>query len=115
MKTNAFTFLGTNPISSTSNDTTANWAVLGTGYAWYNTAGLLINQPSQYGFVINYKNSSDIFQIWNGQNEGPMYYRCGNDSGWSKSWTKILDATDIIISDTQPSGQAIGGFWYQIT
>lgn len=23
--------------------------------------------------------------------------------------------TDIIISDTQPSGQAIGGIWYQIT
>ena len=29
--------------------------------------------------------------------------------------SKILDATDIIVSDTQPSGQAIGGFWYQIT
>ena len=115
IKTNGFTFLGTNPISSTSDDTTANWDALGTGYAWYNTAGLLIGQPKQWGFVINFKITGDIFQIWNSQNKGPMYYRCGNASGWGKSWTKILDATDIIISNTQPSGQAVGGFWYQIT
>ena len=115
IKTNSFTFLGTNPISSTSDDTTANWTTLGAGYARYNTAGLLINQPSRYGFVINYKNSGDIFQIWNSQASGPMYYRCGNNSGWSKSWTKILDATDLIVSNTQPSGQAVGGIWYQTT
>ena len=115
MKTNGFTFLGTNPISSTSDDTTTNWAALGTGYAWYDTTGLLIGQPRQWGFVINFKISGDIFQIWNSQNNGPMYYRCGNASGWGKSWTKILDATDLIVSNTQPSGQAVGGFWYQIT
>ncbi len=115
MKTNGFTFLGTNPISSTSDDITANWAALGTGYARYNTTGLLINQPSQWGFVINYKYGSDIFQIWETQNRGPMYYRSGDANGWSKSWTKILDATDLIVSNTQPSGQAVGGFWYQIT
>ena len=115
MKTNGFTFLGTNPISSTSGDTTANWAALGTGYAWYDTTGLLIGQPHQWGFVINFKISGDIFQIWNSQNKGPMYYRCGNASGWGKSWTKILDATDLIVSNTQPSGQAVGGIWYQTT
>ena len=115
MKTNGFTFLGTNPISSTSDDTTKNWSALETGYAWYNTTGLLINQPSQWGFVINYKYGSDIFQIWNTQGNGPMYYRCGNAGGWGKPWTKILDATDLIVSNTQPSGQAVGGIWYQIT
>ena len=115
IKSSGFTFLGTNPISSTSDDTTTNWAALGTGYAWYDTTGLLINQPSQWGFVINYKYSGDIFQIWKTQDGGPMYYRSGNASGWGKSWTKILDATDLIISDTQPSGQAVGGIWYQIT
>lgn len=115
MKTNSFTFLGTNPISSTSDDTTGNWSALGTGYAWYNTTGLLIGQPSQWGFVINFKISGDIFQIWNSQNNGPMYYRCGNASEWGKPWTKILDATDLIVSNTQPSGQAVGGIWYQTT
>ena len=115
IKSSGFTFLGVNPISSASSDTTANWASLGTGYAWYDTAGLLINQPSTWGFVINYKYGSDIFQIWNTQAIGPMYYRCGNAGGWGKSWTKILDATDLIVSNTQPSGQAVGGIWYQTT
>ncbi len=115
IKSSGFTFLGVNPISSTSSDTTTNWVSLGTGYAWYDTAGLLINQPSTWGFVINYKYGSDIFQIWNTQDRGPMYYRCGNASGWGQSWTKILDTTDLVVSNTQPSGQAIGGFWYQIT
>ena len=115
IKTNGFTFLGVNPISSTSDDTTANWAALGTGYARYDTTGLLINQPSRWSFVINFNYDGDIFQIWNTQDRGPMYYRCGNVNGWGKSWTKILDATDLIVSNTQPSGQAVGGFWYQIT
>ena len=115
IKSSGFTFLGTDPISSTSSDTTTNWAALGTGYAWYDTTGLLIGQPHQWGFVINYNKLSDIFQIWKSQKEGPMYYRCGNASGWAKSWTKILDATDLIVSNTQPSGQAVGGIWYQIT
>lgn len=115
IKSSGFTFLGTDPISSTSSDTTANWSSLGTGYAWYDTTGLLINQPSQQGFVINYKYGGDIFQIWKTQNSGPMYYRSGNTSGWGKPWTKILDATDLIVSNTQPSGQAVGGIWYQTT
>ena len=115
IKSSGFTFLGADPISSTSSDTTANWASLGTGYAWYDTAGLLINQPSRWGFVINYKYGGDIFQIWKTQNSGPMYYRSGDTNGWSKSWTKILDATDLIVSNTQPSSQAVGGIWYQTT
>lgn len=115
MKTNGFTFLGVNPISSISDDTTANWAALGTGYARYDTTGLLINQPSRWSFVINFNYDGDIFQIWNTQDRGPMYYRCGNVNGWGKPWTKILDATDLIVSNTQPSGQAVGGIWYQIT
>ena len=115
IKSSGFTFLGTDPISSMSSDTTANWVSLGTGYAWYDTDGLLINQPSTWGFVINYKHGSDIFQIWNTQNSGTMYYRSGNAGGWGKPWTKILDATDLIVSNTQPSGQAVGGIWYQTT
>lgn len=115
IKSSGFTFLGGEPISSTSSDTTANWSSLGTGYAWYGASGLLINQPSTWGFVINYKYGSDIFQIWNTQPSGPMYYRCGNAGGWRKPWTKILDATDLIVSNTQPSGQAVGGIWYQTT
>ena len=40
-------FLGNQPISAVANDTTANWANLGSGYAWYSAGGLLNDQPAQ--------------------------------------------------------------------
>ena len=102
-------FLGNQPISAVANDTTANWANLGStaddttdrwcrigsGYAWYCAAGLLNDQPAQYGFLLNYVNGSDVFQIWNTQSNGPMYTRSGNASGWGRSWTKLIDSSSI--------------------
>lgn len=88
-------FLGNQPISAVANDTTANWANLGSGYAWYSADGLLNDQPAQYGFLLNYVNGSDVFQIWNCQNSGPVYTRSGNASGWSGSWKKLIDSSSI--------------------
>ena len=88
-------FLGNQPISAVANDTTANWANLGSGYAWYSAGGLLNDQPAQYGFLLNYVNGSDVFQIWNTQSNGPMYMRSGNASGWGRSWTKLIDSSSI--------------------
>ena len=88
-------FLGNQPISAVANDTTANWANLGSGYAWYSAGGLLNDQPAQYGFLLNYVNGSDVFQIWNSQNAGPLYTRSGNASGWGRSWTKLIDSSTI--------------------
>ena len=88
-------FLGNQPISAVANDTTANWANLGSGYAWYSAGGLLNDQPAQYGFLLNYVNGSDVFQIWNTQSNGPMYMRSGNASGWGRSWTKLIDSASI--------------------
>lgn len=88
-------FLGNQPISAVANDTTANWANLGSGYAWYSAGGLLNDQPAQYGFLLNYVNGSDVFQIWNTQSNGPMYTRSGNASGWGRSWTKLIDSSSI--------------------
>ena len=88
-------FLGNQPISAVANDTTANWANLGSGYAWYSAGGLLNDQPAQYGFLLNYVNGSDVLQIWNTQSNGPMYTRSGNASGWGRSWTKLIDSSSI--------------------
>jgi len=88
-------FLGNQPISAVANDTTANWANLGSGYAWYSAGGLLNDQPAQYGFLLNYVNGSDVFQIWNTQSNGPMFMRSGNASGWGRSWTKLIDSASI--------------------
>lgn len=89
-------FLGNNPISSTSEDTTQKWGELGSGYAWYTTDGLLINQPFQYMFVINYIQDKDVFQIGYEQKVGTIYYRGGNYSGWIMNWTPLFGANSIV-------------------
>ena len=88
-------FLGNQPISAVANDTTANWANLGSGYAWYSAGGLLNDQPAQYGFLLNYVNGLDVFQIWNTQSNGPMYTRSGNASGWGGSWKRYYTEGEV--------------------
>ena len=88
-------FLGSNPVSAVADDTTANWVNLGSGYAWYSTAGLLNSQPSQYGFIVSIVNGSDVFQIWRSQNAGPTYMRSGNANGWASAWVQVIDSSSI--------------------
>lgn len=88
-------YLGENPVKSTADDTTDRWYRIGSGYAWYCAAGLMNDQPAQYGFLLNYVYGSDVFQIWNTQSNGPMYTRSGNASGWGRSWAKLIDSSSI--------------------
>lgn len=92
-----FKDLGTNPIASTANDTPAKWVALGIGKAWYSKTGCLTDQPSQYGFLLNFVNgsASDVYQIFNSQASGPTYYRSGNSSGWNGTWKKYMDSGQI--------------------
>ena len=85
-------FLGNNPIASTDEDTPQKWGELGSGYAWFTTADLMINQPYVYMFVISYYNndSGSVFQIGGEQKSGTVYCRTGNRTGWLMSWTPLL-------------------------
>jgi hypothetical protein len=86
--------LGGNPITSTASDTTANWGSLGPGIAFYSTAGLITDQPQQYGLILNIPSgrSAEVCQIWHNQPSGNMYHRGGNASNWSGSWRCLLDS-----------------------
>lgn len=84
-----------NPITSTSNDTTANWAKHGNSIHWYNTGGCLIDQPHQCGILLNNVCGSDVRQIFFAQPGGNMYHRGGNESGWSGSWKALLDSSNF--------------------
>lgn len=85
-------FLGNNSISSTDEDTTQKWGELGNGYAKFDAANLMINQPYTYMLIINmFSNTSgDVFQIGSEQKSGTVYYRTGNSSGWHMNWTPLL-------------------------
>lgn len=96
----AFRFLGKELIASVEDDTTANWAALGDGIVYYETAGLLNNQPTTYGFVENIVCGNLVFQTFHAMNgKGGKWTRSGNSSGWysgSANWVKSLDETNGI-------------------
>lgn len=84
-----------NTITTTANDTTAKWGALHNTVHFYSTTGQLTNQPSQYGLVVNFNNSSsEVHQLWLTQASGDAYHRGGNSSGWSGTWRKFLDSSN---------------------
>lgn len=85
---------GTNTISTTTNDTTGNWGQYGFSYHFYTAPGQLIDQPSQWGYLLNIGTGTEIHQLWLTQASGDLHHRGGNGSGWSGTWRKILDSSN---------------------
>ena len=124
-------WLGINPIQKPSDDTTANWAALGTGYAWFNTTGCLTDQPGQYGIVSNIVNGNVVLQEWiwystNAKNSSRRFHRGGDSGGWNSTWKEVLYSIDLLdniypvgaiyisVSSTSPA-TLFGGTWEQIS
>ena len=84
-------FIGRNPIASIEEDTTANWASLGTGMAVYSALEMIADQPSQYGMLVNQAYEDTVFQKWCGTNVNGVWYRRGNQNGWQGTWIRVLD------------------------
>ena len=94
---NNLLYIGQNPITSTTNDTTANWGAYGPGtIGFYSATGQLTDQPSQWGLILTLSAGigSEIHQIWTTQASGNLLHRGGNGSGWSGSWRTILDSSN---------------------
>ena len=85
---------GDNTINSTAKDTTANWGAQNTSLHWYTTAGQLNNQPSQWGYLLNIGQFSEVHQLWFTQASGDLYHRGGNAEGWSGTWRTIVDSSN---------------------
>ena len=94
---NNLLYVGNNPITSTTNDTTANWAKYSNTVSFYTTAGYLVSQPNQYGLVLTIgagDNTQELHQIWSSQPHGDLWHRGGNGSSWGGTWRKILDTSN---------------------
>lgn len=87
----AFRNLGKEIVKSVADDTVANWATIDSGYSYYENKGLLNDQPSQYGILISFRQSTEVFQLWRTQSGGPTYWRSGNSAGWASTWAKVYD------------------------
>lgn len=91
-------YRGIDLISSVTDDTTTNWGKQGNlAMTLYTKTGQIIDQPSQYGFVLNLTpgpNSSEVHQIWTTQASGNLLHRGGNHDGWLGTWRTILDSSN---------------------
>ena len=86
------TSLGENPTGGYSNDTTAFWISKGSGKALISATEQLINQPVQDGFLLNFVNNRDVFQIFRDQTDGTTYWRSGDSiNNWFQNWKKVYD------------------------
>ena len=100
---------GTNTITSTANDTTANWGAQKTSIHWYTTAGQLIDQPAQWGYILNVGKDSEVHQLWMTQSSGDLKHRGGNSSGWNGSWRTLLDSSNYSSYAVPKSGGTMTG------
>lgn len=88
-------YIGANPITSTTNDTTEKWGALGSGVCFMTASGHLNNQPSQYGLILNLTiGRPEVHQLWMTQPSGDILHRAGNVSDWASSWTTMLDSNN---------------------
>lgn len=92
-----FHFIGTNLISSESNDIPNNWLVYKNSLHWINQTGILVDQPCKYGTLLSMVNSTNsVTQIFigNDTNTNDMHYRSGYTTEWYGNWKRILDTTN---------------------
>jgi hypothetical protein len=92
---NFISIKGNDTITSTTDDTTTKWGAQGVSTHFYTKTGQLIDQPNQWGYILNIGQNSEVHQLWMTQASGDMFHRGGNGSGWSGSWRRILDESNF--------------------
>ena len=101
-------YFGANPLSSSDEDTVEFWGAKGFGFAFISQTGLIKDQPSQYGYILNITlGGSEVHQLWMTQASGVIGHRGGNIAGWSGSWKWMADTSnsEIVVSSSQPTNQ----------
>ena len=92
----AISMMGTNSVTAVANDTVKNWGPCRNSVHYFSKAGVLKDQPSQYGFVLNISNgASEVHQLWMTQASGNMAHRGANAQGWTGTWRTILDSSNV--------------------
>jgi hypothetical protein len=95
-----------------SSDTTSAWKALfdsktGVYVTYFNNASAFTNQPNQYGWLETILQGNGIYQRWTTHTGGPMYYRAGNQNGWSPN----SGAFRVLADNTYVSTERIYGTW----
>lgn len=100
-------YLGLNPTTNASADTPAFWGGVGTGWAYYNATGRLVDQPTQWGVLVNYWNSStrQVSQMFFAAQQAYVYVRRGDSASttWIGTWARLINIDDFARTAATPS------------
>ncbi len=107
----AISMMGTNSVTAVGNDTAKNWGPCRNSVHYFSKTGVLKDQPSQYGFILNISNGeSEVHQLWMTQASGNMAHRGANAQGWSGTWRTILDSANVSSYALTSASVANGNF-----
>lgn len=99
-----------NPTTIDTDNSTGYFDKAGSHVYWYHTTpGLVNNQPSVYGYILDIGNYSERHQIWMIQPHGDMCHRGGNGAGWGGAWKTILDSSNYTSYALPLSGGTVSG------
>lgn len=99
----------TNPCTSSTDSNLSTFNVADSRLYWVTATGTLINQPSQYGYILDIGNGAERHQIWMTQPAGDLWHRGGNGSGWGCNWKIIFDNTNYYNYALPLSGGTLTG------
>lgn len=108
---NSLALKGRETIKTVDDDTTTNWGAQRNSIHYYGTKNLITDQPSQYGFLVNYtEESNGVFQLWKTMAGGNLFHRGGNQNGWVSSWRTILDSNNYSSYALPITGGTVSGY-----
>lgn len=125
---NGLAFIGTNPITSTAQDTCAYWTSVGNCVCYFENKTATNGQPFTYGFLINLVRNTEIHQeFWeqhgfdSRSSQSCHWFRATNTNqaampAWSSGGLDAYPVGAVYISyvSTSPA-ELLGGSWTQIT
>ena len=97
--------IGLNPITSTADDTPDVWKGFGTGIAYFNKAGCIVDQPTTNGLIENKVYNNTVLQEWFVRGSQPRkLVRTGQaGSGWNSSWKEVSLSEQTLWNNGSPT------------
>lgn len=84
----------TNPSTTSTDSNLTTYNVSNSRLYWVTQTGVVANQPSQWGYIMDIGQGQERHQIWMTQPHSDLWHRGGNGSGWGGAWKKILDSSN---------------------
>lgn len=109
---NTLTTKGSNTIATTDDDIPANWVAQGNSVHWHTVSDILVDQPNQYGLILNIAQGTNVHQLWMTQRSGSLFHRGGNEAlGWPTTvWREVLDSVNYSDYALPLAGGTVTGF-----